>query len=199
MLLQDNRLSADVINSLFRCWLSLHKLSEHFLRVDGDEDAFAAGQHLTFLVEDFGHVDVLTSVDSDFPALHGQWLFQRHGKQILDGHLLRHGNDIAQLVHFSHGVVENGGDNAAVAVAGRAGVTVGQIEVADESSSFAVQRELQVHAVGVVGTAGKAVVLRQLEIVSLVAVHLAGHWNDSSLENQDQMCPSPIYFSTQAG
>ncbi len=33
-------------------------LGEHFFRVDGDEDAFAAGEDFIFFVEDFGGVDV---------------------------------------------------------------------------------------------------------------------------------------------
>src|ERR1700756_442427 len=49
--------------------LSFHKLSKHFFRVDGDEDAAAAGQDFSLLVEDLGGIDVLAAVDAHFPAL----------------------------------------------------------------------------------------------------------------------------------
>jgi len=46
-----------------------------------------------------------------------------------------------ELVDLAHGVVEDGGDDAAVAVAGRSGVALAEAEVADESSAFFVEDE----------------------------------------------------------
>ena len=54
--------------------LTFYEFPEHFFRIDGDECAFAAGQHFTFLVQDFSGVDVLTAVNTDFPALYVQRL-----------------------------------------------------------------------------------------------------------------------------
>jgi len=64
--------------------LPVHKLREHFVGIDGDEQAFAMGQHFTFLVEDFGGVGVIASAHMNFPRLHAQGLVQRHGFQIID-------------------------------------------------------------------------------------------------------------------
>lgn len=47
---------------------SFHKFCEHFFGIDGDEDAAAAGEDFVFVVEDFGDVDVLASVDFFFAA-----------------------------------------------------------------------------------------------------------------------------------
>ena len=77
-----------------------------------------------FLVQDFGLVDVLAAVDADFPALDAQRFLQRDGLQVFDGHFFGHRDHVAQLVDLAHGVVEDGGDDAAVAVAGRSGVAL---------------------------------------------------------------------------
>ena len=53
--------------------LSFYIFGEHFLGVDGDEGAAAAGEDFVFFVEDFGGIDVLAAVDADFPALDAQW------------------------------------------------------------------------------------------------------------------------------
>ena len=60
----------------------------------------------------------------DFPALDVQRFVERDGLEIFDGHFLGQGDDVVELVHFAHGVVEDGGDDAAVAVAGRSGVAL---------------------------------------------------------------------------
>jgi hypothetical protein len=49
--------------------LFLYEFSEHLFGVDGDEGAATAGQDFVLFVQDLGHVDVLTTVDADFPAL----------------------------------------------------------------------------------------------------------------------------------
>ncbi len=36
----------------------LYELAEHFVRINGDEQALAARQHVAFLVKDLSHVDV---------------------------------------------------------------------------------------------------------------------------------------------
>ena len=80
-----------------------------------------------------------------------------------------------ELVHFAHGVVEDGGDDAAVAVAGRSGVTLAEAEAADESLAFFVEDEFEAHAIGVVHAADEAVVFLQLHVAGFVAVGACGH------------------------
>ena len=66
---------------------------------------------------------------------------------------------MVEFIYFAHGVVEDAGDDAAVAVAGRSGVTVGEAEAADESLAGFVEDEFQAHASGIILTADEAVVL----------------------------------------
>ena len=69
--------------------LALDEFAEHFFRVDGDEEAAAAGEDLSFFVEDFGFVDVLATLDADFPALDVQRFVERDGPEVFDGHFFR--------------------------------------------------------------------------------------------------------------
>jgi hypothetical protein len=91
-----------------------------------------------------------------------------------------------QLIDLAHGVVEDAGDDAAVAVAGRSGVALAKAEFADEGSAFFVEDELEFHAVGVVRAADKAAILLRFVIAGFVAVGLgltghAGILRDSSI------------------
>ena len=82
---------------------------------------------------------------------------------------------MVELVHFAHGVVQDGGDDAAVAVAGRASVAFAETEFADEGLAGLVEREFQAHAVGIVLAAGEAVVLLHFHVAGVVALELFGH------------------------
>ena len=154
---------------------TFHEFAEHLLGIDGDEDAFAARQDFAFLVEDFGGVDVLAAVHADLPTFDPQRLLQRNGLQIFDRHFFCDRNHVAKLVGFAHSVVEDGGNDAAMAVAGRSGVALRQAEMADEGAPLFVERELQMHAIGIIGSAGEAVVRGKLDVAGFVTVDLAGH------------------------
>jgi hypothetical protein len=104
-----------------------------------------------------------------------QRLVQRDGLQVFDGHFLGEGDDVVQLVNLPHGIVEDAGDDAAVAVAGRSGVALAQAEFADEGLAFFVEDELEAHAVGIVLAADEAVVFLHFDVAGVVAVDLAGH------------------------
>ena len=80
-----------------------------------------------------------------------------------------------QFIYLAHSVVENAGDDAAVAVARGAGVAVAQAEVADEGLAFFVEDEVEAHAFGIVLAADEAVVLLQFDVAGVVALGLAGH------------------------
>jgi len=73
-------------------------------------------------------------------------------------------------------------------VAWRPCVALRQAEIANEGAAFFVKRELQMHSLGIVRSAGKAVVLGWRLLWRLVAVRLAGHgeivaW--MSIHNED--------------
>jgi len=154
---------------------AFHELPEHLLGIDRHEHAAAAGQDFAFGIQDLGGVNVLPTVHADFPTFSSQGFLERHGLEVLNRHLFRHRDHIAQLVCLAHGVVENSRDDAAVAVAGRPGVPFRQAEVADERATFFVKRELQMHTFRIIRPANKAVISRGVQIPSFVAVGLAGH------------------------
>jgi len=100
---------------------------------------------------------------------------KRNGFQVFDGHLAGEGDDVMEFVDLAHGVVEDGGDDASVAVAGRSGVAFAEAEMADESLAFFVEDEFEAHAFGVIHAADEAVVFLELHVVGFVALGLAGH------------------------
>ena len=89
---------------------------------------------------------------------------------------------MVEFVHFAHGVVEDTGDDAAVAVAGGSGVALAQAEAADESLAGFIQDEFQAHSFGIVHAADEAVVLLHFHEAGIVALglRLAWHGSDSS-------------------
>ena len=97
--------------------------------------------------------------------------------EIFDGHLAGEGDDVMEFIHFAHGVVEDGGDDAAVAVAGRSGVAVAQAKAADEGLAFFVEEEFEAHAVRIVLAADEAVVLLHLHVARVVALGLELRWH----------------------
>ena len=91
---------------------------------------------------------------------------------------------MAKFIDLSHGVVEDAGDDSAMAVAGGARIALAQAEFADERLTAFVQAEFQTHAVWVVHTANEAVVLLHLDVAGVVALRLfwiLGHGHDFSL------------------
>jgi hypothetical protein len=164
-------------------------LLEHLFGVDGDEDAAAAGQDFVVFIQDFGGVDVFRSAHFDFAAFHAQGFVQRHWLQILDCHFACEGDYVMQLVYFSHGVVEDASDNAAVAVAWRSGVAFAEAEAADEGLAGFVEDEFQAHTLEIVLAADEAVVLLHFVVAGVVVLGFGGHGDDFNL------CDSLAAFS----
>ncbi len=169
------RFGSDCKDDATKWPLSFYELGEHLLRVDGDENTATASQDFVLFVEDFGRVDVAAAVDFEFVAFNTQGLMQRNGLQVFDCHLFGEGHHVAQFVDFAHGVVEDAGNDAAVAVARRSGITVCQAEVTHEGLSRFVEDELEPHAIWVVRTADKTVVLLHFGVLGFVTVGFAFH------------------------
>ena len=155
--------------------LAFDEFGEHFFGVDGDEDAAAAGQDFVLFVEYFGGVDVGAALYFYFAAFHAEGLVQRDGLEVFDGHLSGERHDVMQFIYFAHGIVEDAGDNASVAVAGRSGVALAQAKFADESLAIFVEDEFEVHAVFVIGAADEAVVLLHFVVAGVVALDARWH------------------------
>jgi hypothetical protein len=82
---------------------------------------------------------------------------------------------VAEFIYFAHGIVEDAGDDAAVAVAGWSGVALAQAEIADEGLALLVEDELQAHSVGIILATDEAVVLLHFHVAGVVALGLGGH------------------------
>lgn len=149
---------------------------------------------------------MLAAVHADFPALDAERLVEGHGLKVFDMNLAGQGDHVAQLVHFAHGFVEEGGDDAAVAVAGRSGVALAQAKAANESLARFIEGELQAHPVRIIQAAGEAEVLLQLDVTGVVAVgvRLSGHGSDFNLRAvlafaEDTVNPNLLFAGTEFG
>ncbi len=83
---------------------------------------------------------VPASAHADLARFHAQGFIERHGLQVVHRHLRSQSDDLTQFVHFAHGLIENGGDDAAMAVSRRPGIALVQAEAADETSGVVCRR-----------------------------------------------------------
>src|ERR1700722_4988529 len=93
--------------------------------VDDDEEAFGAGEDGAVGVLDFGMVEELAAGDAvgfrraaKVAADENERLVEGDGAEVVDLHVAGHGEDVERAVELAHGLVEEGGDDAAVDVAG---------------------------------------------------------------------------------
>src|SRR5258708_23613391 len=149
--------------------LALHKAREHALWIDRYKQSLAARQHFPFLVQDLGHIGVLPALHLNFARFHAQGPVQRHRLQIIHRNLGSQSHYLTQFVHLAHGFIEDGRDDAAVAVSGRSGVTLAQAESAHETAALLVVGETQAHAVGIILAAGEAIVLLEFYVACVVS------------------------------
>ena len=131
--------------------------------------------------ENTGVVDV--AMDPSNPDIVYAAAYQRRRHEMcirdrFDRHLFGEGDDVVELVNLTHGVVEDAGYDAAVAVAGRSGVALAQAEAADEDLAGFVEDEFEAHAAGIVLAADEAVIFLQFEVAGFVAVGLGWHGDD---------------------
>src|SRR5258708_22842725 len=98
-----------------------------------------------------------TAALAQFVGFYAQRFMEWHGLEIFDGHFRGDRDDVTEFVELAHGIVEDGSDDAAVAVSGRASVTFSEAEFTGEA--LPCLSELEAHAVGIVVSAGEAEVL----------------------------------------
>src|SRR5580698_5831433 len=166
--------STGISDSVLLLPLLLHVFGEHLLRIDHDKDASAARKNFPFFIGDFGGVDVLAFLNRNFPAFDTQRLLQRHWLEVFNRHLAGERDNVAQFIDLAHSVVEDGGDDAAVAVAGRSAIALGQAKAADKGLPGFIQRKLEVHTVRIVRAAGEAIIFLRA-VMRIVSVRLARH------------------------
>jgi hypothetical protein len=137
-------------------------LGKHLLRINRNKGSGTAGQDFALFIFDLSRVDMPATVQALFVGNHRQRLPQWYRPQIFDFHGSGKSQHIAELVHFAHGFIQDGGNNAAMGMAWRPGVSARKLEMADGLARLFVQRELQFHALRIVMSATKAMVLAGL-------------------------------------
>jgi hypothetical protein len=150
--------------------LSIDELGEHFLGIDCDKQSAATSQHFAVGIQNLRHVDVLSSVRTHFAGFDKQGFIERHGLQVVHRDLRGQRDHVAQFVYLAHSLIQDSCDNAAVGMARRSGVAFAEAEAADEAIAFFVISELEAHSFRIVLPAGKAIVLLQADIGSVVAL-----------------------------
>src|SRR4051812_10915518 len=144
-------------------------LGEHPLGVDCNELPGAAGEHFPTLISYLGDVVVRAASHGTIAAFGDEHLPERHRTQVLNLHFARQGDDVAQLVRFTHGFVEDGGDDASVRMAGRSDVLLRKLEARNEGTLVGCKIKLKAHALGIVGAAAEAMVAWNLDVTGIVS------------------------------
>ena len=133
--------------------------AEEPLWINRNEYSTASRQYVAFGVHDLRNVEMAAAVHAQFSGVHAQRLVERNWLQIIDRHLRGHGGDLAELVQLPHSVIENCGDDSAVAVSGRPGVALAKTKLAGKAPPLRIMHELQTHALRIIFSAGKTKVL----------------------------------------
>ena len=133
--------------------------TEDVLVTDDQENAAAARENGSLLIQDFGGVSETAAALADVLGPDFERAIQRHWTQIFDGHSRGRSRGIEEPVHLRHGFVENGRDHATVTISGRTGVAFAETKAADELSAGFVQLEFQAHAGAIVASATKTEIL----------------------------------------
>jgi len=133
--LKCNRIGGSPVIELWVTWW----FSPGFLRIyglnpDGDEEACGMGEDDSFGVLNAGFGPVLAAFAAGDFALDADVRVGGNWAEVFDLHLAGHGGHSLGAVGFAHGFVEQSCDDAAVEVAGRALVVVGDSGVGDDGA-----------------------------------------------------------------
>jgi len=154
------------VASLFYVFLDV--LGEHLQGIDGDKQGPSARQDLMLLVADFCDVDVFPAANALLVTFNQQRLFQRHRLNVFHFHVLGEGNHRTQLVYLAHGLIQDGGDNAAVRMAGRTLVSFGEPKPAICPAVGLIEAKPQAHTLFVVLATGEAAINGYGQILDLM-------------------------------
>jgi hypothetical protein len=135
--------------------------------VDDDEEAVSAGEDGAVSALEFSLMEELAAWrpvpfrgTAEMTADEYERLTKWGGAEVVDLHVAGHGKDVEGPVKLAHGFVEEGGDDAAVDVAGRAFVETGEVDLGPRDGGFGVadiRGENEVEALRVSGTAAETV------------------------------------------
>ncbi len=127
-------------------------------------------------IANFGAVVQRPAVHSVDPALDHERLSQGHGAKVFHLHAAGESDLAFQLVGLAHGLIENGGDDASVGVAGRPDKAGVEFEFADIALAAGAESEAQMQPIGIGRTAAKTEIARPtrrgyIVIMVVLAVH----------------------------
>lgn len=131
------------------------------LVVNNDEEALGAGEDCAVGVVDLGLVEELAALAAEVAAGEHEQLVERGGAKVIDLHVAGHGEDAEGTVELAHGLVEQGGDDASMNVAGRAFVKLRELDVSGgggDAGVRCVDGEVEVESLRVGRAAAEAVV-----------------------------------------
>ena len=129
--------------------------------IDGEEEALGLNEEGAVRMVEGGGMEELAALAADVVAGEGEGDVQGTGAEVVNLQVSGHGQDVQGAVELGHGLIHQGGDDAAVDVAGRAFVQAGEIDCGrhgDVRGIFGVEGEVQMKALRVVGAAAEAVI-----------------------------------------
>jgi hypothetical protein len=142
---------------------------EHLFWIDSDEFTGAAGEDFPALVADLSDIVVNASADQAVTSFGDERLSERNRAQIFHLHFASECDDVAELIGFAHGFVEDRRDDASVSVAWRSDVAFCQLETGNETAIGFVELEVEMHAIGIVWAATKTMVAWNLDVARVVS------------------------------
>src|SRR5262249_61200829 len=104
-----------------------------------------------------------------FGSLDEKGLPQRDWLEIFDFHALGERHHRAEFVYLAHSFIEDGGDNPSVRMSGWTLIATGETEAAPGAAIGFIEGKLQPHAIRIVSSAAKAVVLSYFQVPGVVA------------------------------
>jgi hypothetical protein len=129
--------------------------------VEGDEEAFRPGEEGALGFAEFGGVEELAAFAAEVVGGEGERGVDGSGAEVIDLHVAGHGEDVERSAELAHGLIQEGGDDAAMEEAG--GTFIGARKL-DRCGGLGVggidgvDLEVQMEALWVVRSAGEAVV-----------------------------------------
>src|SRR5260370_14677776 len=121
--------------------------------VDDHKSYFAAGEHSAVSIANFRGAKAVSSLLFFLPAFDENFLIDRNGLAIGDGHLRGDGALTGQLGELAHSFIENDGDDATVSKTTTASIIQAQRKFAAGSAIVEIEFERQLHARRIGGAA----------------------------------------------
>jgi len=126
--------------------------------LDDDEAPLAASQQIAMLIVNFGDPKPVSALHVFLPAFHKNRLIDGHGLFVLDVHLGGDGTFISQAREFTHGFVEDHGDDAAMSETTAARVILAKDEGTTGAASIEIELKSELHACSICRATTKAMV-----------------------------------------